>query len=256
MVHAMSRDLVAEIHEGLLRAGPARLRFTRKALQMIPKLRTPRILDVGCGEGGPALEFAKLSKGEVIGLDIHQPSLDRLARRIEEAGLSDRVHVVNGSMLEMDFSDESFDIVWSEGSIHVIGFERGLDEWRRLIKPKGFLVVHEVTWPRREPPQELCEHWRGRYRGIRTASEYIDAVPTYGYELVGHFMLPENVWWIEYFGPLEKRILALREKYAGDCEALVVLDREEREVGLFKKYSAWYGSGFLVMRKVRRGSAA
>jgi ubiquinone/menaquinone biosynthesis C-methylase UbiE len=252
----MSRDIVAEIHEGLLRAGPTRLKFTRTAFHMIPKLHRPRILDVGCGEGGPTVELAKLSNGEVIGLDIHQPSLDRLAIRIEEARLSDRVHVVKGSMLKMDFPDESFDIIWSEGSIHIIGFERGLDEWRRFIKPKGFLVVHEGTWPRPEPPQELCEHWQGRYRGIGTASEYIDAISSRGYKLVGHFTLPENVWWVEYFSPLKERIRALREKYMEDCEALAVLDREEREVDMFKKYPGWYGSAFFVMQKVPRGASA
>jgi len=223
---------------------------------MIPTLRRPRILDVGCGEGGATLELAKPSNGEVTGLDIHQPSLERLARRIGEAGLSGRIHVVKGSMLEMDFPDESFDITWSEGSIHVIGFERGLHEWRRFIKPKGFLVVHEATWPRHEPPHELYEHWRGRYRGIRTVSGYVDAIPAYGYELVGHFTLPENVWWIEYFGPLEERILALREKHAGDGEALAVFDREEREVDLFKKYPKWYGSAFFVMQKAPGGASA
>jgi cyclopropane fatty-acyl-phospholipid synthase-like methyltransferase len=50
-------------------------------------LTRPRILDVGCGPGGPTLELARLSDGEIIGLDIHQPSLDKLSRRIEEAGL-------------------------------------------------------------------------------------------------------------------------------------------------------------------------
>jgi SAM-dependent methyltransferase len=252
----MSRDLAAEIHEGLLRAGPGRLKFTRKAFQMIPKLHRPRILDVGCGEGGPTLELAKLSNGEVVGLDIRQPSLDRLAIRIEEAGLADHVHVVKGSMLKMDFPDESFDIIWSEGSIHIIGFERGLDEWRRFIKPTGFLVVHEGVWPRPDPPQELVELWQGTYRGIGTASAYIDAIPTYGYELVGHFTLPEDMWWVEYFNPLRERILALREKYAGDCEALAVFEREEREIDSFKKYPGWYNSAFFVMRKVSRGASA
>jgi len=158
----MPRDIVAEVHEGSLGAGPTRLEYTRKAFRMIPRLDKPRILDVGCGEGGPTLELAKLSDGEVIGLDVHQPSLERLAKRIEEAGLSGRVRLVKGSLLAMDFPDESFDIIWSEGSIHIIGFEQGLDEWRRFIKPKGFLVVHEATWPRREPPQELQAHWQGR----------------------------------------------------------------------------------------------
>lgn len=38
---------------------------------------------------------------------------------------------MNCSMFEMPFTDESFDIIWAEGSIYLIGFERGLDEWRR-----------------------------------------------------------------------------------------------------------------------------
>jgi len=69
-----------------------------------------------------------LSQGEIIGIDIHQPSLDSLYRKIEDAGLSDRVAALNCSMLDMDFPDESFDIIWAEGSIWVVGFERGLKE--------------------------------------------------------------------------------------------------------------------------------
>ncbi len=251
----MSRDLVAEVHEGLSQADPARLAFTRKAFQMIPRLYKPRILDVGCGEGGPTLELAKLSDGEVIGQDIHPPSLDRLARAIEEAGLSDRVRAVCGSMFDLNFSDERFDIIWSEGSIHVIGFERGLDEWRQVIKSRGFWVVHAGTRPHGEPPPELRERGWGMNRGIRTAAEYTDTISTRGYELLGHFTLPENVWWIEYFGSLQERVLALRQKYAGNGEALAALDGEEREVELFKRYPDWCGSAFFVMQKTTRANS-
>jgi ubiquinone/menaquinone biosynthesis C-methylase UbiE len=250
----MIDDTTAEIYDGLMRAGPARLKFTREAFYMIPKLHRPRILDIGCGEGGPTLELAKMSDGEIIGLDIHQPSLDRLATRIEETGLSDRVQAVKGSMFEMDFRNESFDLIWSEGVIHIIGFARGLSEWRRFIKPRGFLVVHEATWPHSDPPQQLSAHWRGRYHGVGTASEYMAAISTCGYELVGYLKLPENVWWTEYFNPLRKRILALRDKYKGDCETLAVLAREEQEVDFFKKYPGWYRSAFFVMQKASDAS--
>jgi ubiquinone/menaquinone biosynthesis C-methylase UbiE len=216
---------------------------------MIPQLTHARILDVGCGLGGPTLELARLSDGEIIGLDIHQPSLDELSRRIEEAGLSARVRVVNCSLLEMDFPNEGFHIIWSEGSIHVIGFERGLEEWRRLIRPNGFLVVHDMIWLRPDPPQEILSYWRRVYPGIRTASEHIETILTYGYELIGHFPLPEELWWLDYYGPLEERVRELREKYAEDQEAMQTLDQEQREIDLFKKYSQWYGSAFFVMRK-------
>lgn len=159
-------------------------------------------------------------------------------------------------MLEMNFPDESFDIIWSEGSIHIIGFEKGLEEWRRFIRPNGFLVVHEMAWLRPNPPQEIVDHWRRVYPGMRTVSAYIEQIPIYGYELVGHFPLPEDVWWLDYYGPLEERIRELREKHAEDQTALRMLDEEQREVDLFKRYSQWYGSAFFVMRKRNRGRCA
>ena len=250
----MTQDIVAELHHGLGQENPIRLEYTRKAFRMLPKLDNPRILDVGCGRGEPTLELAKLSGGEVIGADIDQPALDELTRRIQQAGLSDRVCVLNCSMRAMDFPDESFEIIWAEGAVCIIGFEKGLKEWRRFLKPNGFLVVHEMTWLRPDPPQEIADHWRKIYPGIRTAPEYIQQVPHYGYELIGHFPLPEDTWWLAYYGPLQERIRDLREKHPEDHKARKVLDNQQREVDLFKKHSRWYGSAFYVMRKIAEGS--
>ena len=102
------------------------LKYTRKAFRMLPKLDNPRILDVGCGSGVPTMELARLTHGQIIGINIDQPALDKLTGKTIEAGLSDRVQVVNCSILDMAFSDESFDIIWSEGSIFMVGFKRGL----------------------------------------------------------------------------------------------------------------------------------
>ena len=209
----------------------------------------PRILDIGCGSGGPTLELARLSQGEIIGIDIHQPSLDRLSRKIEQAGLSDRVKAVNCSMFNMDFADESFDIIWSEGSIFIIGFETGLREWQRLLKPKGFMVIHEMAWLRPSPPREIYDYWKSYYPGIKTIPECLEQISGCGYDLIGHFALPEDAWWIEYYGPLERRIKELRAKYIGDPEALLILEKEQREIDISKKYHKWYGSAFFVMQK-------
>jgi SAM-dependent methyltransferase len=244
-----SDNIFFEIHRDLPGEGPGRDKYTRRAYQMLPGLEEPRILDVGCGPGGPTMELARLGQGQVIGLDIHQPYLDRLRRKIETAGLSDRVQVVNCSMLEMDFQNESFDNIWAEGSIFIIGFERGLKEWRRLIKPSGFLVVHEMAWLRPNPPDEVYDYWMEVYPGIRTIQENLIQISACGYRLIGHFTLPEDAWWVEYYDPLQIRIQELRRKYVGDLEALAVLDGEQREIDLFKKYKQWYGSVFFVMQK-------
>jgi len=61
--------------------------------------------------------------------------------------------------------------------------------------------------------------------------------------------LPEDAWWIEYYGPLEKRIKERRAKYIDQPEALSVLNKEQREIDMYKKIYEWYGSEFFVMQK-------
>jgi len=245
----MVKDVLFDIHQYSQREDSGRLRYTRRAFRMLPTLDRPRILDIGCGLGGPTLQLARLSQGNIIGIDVDTPSLDELTRRIKETGLSDRVRAVNCSMLDMDFPDESFDILWSEASIWVIGFERGLGEWRRFLSPSGFLVVHEMVWLQPDPPEEIREYWERTYSGIRTVGENVERVPACGYDLIGHFALPENTWWREYYGPLQERINELRREYAGDPEAIAVLDAEQEEVDLYRRNRKWYCSAFFVMQK-------
>ena len=245
----MSEDIYFEIHHDLPREGPGRDRYTRKAYHMLGRLESPRILDVGCGPGAPTVELARLSGGEVIGLDIRQPLLDQLAEKAEREGLSDRVKTLNRSMFDMDFPEQSFDVIWSEGSIYVIGFEKGLYEWRRLIKPRGFLAVHDVAWLNPDPPAEIRDYWKKSYPAILTIDESLERIPGLGYLHIGHFPLPEDAWWHEYYGPLQERINMLREKYAGRPRALEVLDREQEEIELYKKYCHWYGSAFFIMQR-------
>jgi SAM-dependent methyltransferase len=249
----MAPDIQRELHSDMSRGSPARLAFTRRAFQMLPDLDNPRILDVGCGQGGPTLELARLSGGFVTGLDIDQSALHELARRADEEGLSDRVQVVHGSMSDMEFADESFEIIWAEGSMHVLGFERALTEWRRFIRPRGFLVVHEMIWLRPDPPAEVVNCPELAYPGIRTVPEYIKQIPEHRYELVGHFALPEDFWLLDYFDPMMARLRELREKYADDPAAQRTLDREQRAADLYRQHSKWYGSVFLVMQKRERG---
>ena len=119
------------------------LKYTRKAFRMLPQMEKPRILDIGCGSGIPTIELARLSNGEITGIDIDQSALDKFKREIEKEQLSTRVQAECCSIFEMDFPDESFDIIWSEGSIYPLGFEKGLREWKRFLKPDGYMVIHD-----------------------------------------------------------------------------------------------------------------
>jgi ubiquinone/menaquinone biosynthesis C-methylase UbiE len=248
----MKKDIHRELYENLDYASPERLGYTRRAFRLLPHLRSPTILDVGCGRGGPTSELARLTDGRIIGIDIDRTALAEATRRLEREGLSQRVRLLHCSIHEMDFPSETFDIIWAEASIHIIGFEEGLDDWRKFLKRGGFLVVHEMAWLRRDPPDEIAAYWRGFFPGIRTVSECAAEIPRHGYNLCSHFALPEDFWWRDYFEPLERRIAEVRGKHGEDPDVAAQLDEEQQQVDLYKKYSKWFGSAFFIMEKCER----
>jgi len=204
------------------------LKYTRKAFRMIPKMERPSILDIGCGSGISTQELASLSRGKVIGIDIDQSALDRFTTRIGEAGLTDQIQVMNCSMFDMDFHNESFDIVWAEGSIYAIGFERGLREWKQLLKPGGSMVVHDE---------------QGNIK------EKLGQISDCGYQLLGYFTLGKETWWAEYFAPLEKLVNETRSKYPYDQCVLEEIQQAQAELNMYRKYPECNSSVCFVMKK-------
>jgi len=202
--------------------------YTRKAFLMLPELAKPRILDIGCGSGIPTIELAKLSKGEIIGIDIKQSDLDRLNNKIKAEGLTNRVTTTKCSLFEIDFPDESFDIVWAEGVIAIIGFERGLKEWRRLLKANGFLVIHD---------------------DIKNKDKKLNMITRCGYKLLNHFSLPDNAWWEDYYSPLGEKVKKLTQKYRNNPGALKKLREYQNEVERAKNTTI-LNSIFFIIQKV------
>jgi ubiquinone/menaquinone biosynthesis C-methylase UbiE len=205
------------------------LQYTRQAFQVLQKKSKPRILDIGCGSGVPTLELAKLSGGEVIGIDIDKAQLERLKIRIEKAGLQHRVKTFNRSMLNLEFSDNFFDIIWAEGSIAVIGFEKGLREWGRTLKTGGYLVVHD---------------------DMGNLEEKTILIPRCGYTLIHHFILGSDEWWKNYYAPLEKKINEIKEQYVSSKGIEELLGGDQREIDGFGKNPERYRSVFFILSKL------
>jgi ubiquinone/menaquinone biosynthesis C-methylase UbiE len=209
----------------------------------------PRLLDIGCGPGMQTLELARISAGSILAIDTHQPFLEALNRRASREGLAERITPLNQSMFALDFEPGSFDAIWSEGAIYIIGFEKGLQEWQPFLKKGGYLAVTELSWLKPDPPAEVKTFWQENYPHIQTREENLVLLQKTGYHEVGHFTLPNSAWWQNYYTPLEKRIATLTEQYRDNDEALAFLDISQREIDLYRKFSEWYGYVFYVMQK-------
>ncbi len=241
-------DLFFEIHHDLPREAPGSDACTARALSMtLPLPRDPHILDIGCGPGAQTLVLAKQTGGHVTAIDTHQPFLDDLKRRAERAHLASRIHPQHGDMTALEIGEASFDLIWSEGAIYIMGFREGLQAWRRFLKPGGALAVTEAAWLVDDPPDEARRFWQAAYPAMKHVEENIAILQEAGYSHVGHFTLPESAWWDDYYTPVEHRIAALRKQYQDDAEALAILDEEQREIDLYRKFSPSYGYVFYIM---------
>lgn len=239
-----------EVHQDLPREGPGGSESTRKAFDLVrPHLpEKPRILDIACGPGAQTLELARLSDGPITAIDTHAPFLRQLEKSAAQTRLAERIRIREMSMFKLSFEPGSFDLVWSEGAIFIIGFEDGLKTWRPLLAPGGCLAITEASWLRPDIPDELRAWWEGEYPDIRPVAVNLERIARQGWRLLGHFTLPASDWWDDYYAPIQGRLDMLRAKYAGNADAQAAFNLHELEIEMFRKYSAYYSYEFYVLQ--------
>ncbi len=238
-----------ELYEGLPRQGPGSDEATLAALSMVPGLPAkPDILDIGCGTGKQTLVLARVSGGLITAVDSHRPFLNELGRRAAEEGLSGRVRTLCSDMRSLPFAPNSFDLIWSEGAIYVMGFKEGLSAWKRLLRPGGSIALTELAWLVDEPPEEARAFWAECYPAMKTVDGNVCLIREAGYEPVGELTLPESAWWEDYYLMMEKRISVLRKTYTNDRAVQDGLDLVEKEMGVYRRCSHSYGYVFFIMR--------
>jgi ubiquinone/menaquinone biosynthesis C-methylase UbiE len=243
----MDWEIFFDIHKDLPREGSGRDEYTEQAYKMIPAIDHPKILDIGCGPGLQTIKLAKLSNGHITAIDIHQSFLEQLKQNIKHEKLTERITPRNLSMTTMDFPEETFDIIWSEGSIFIMGFEQGLKEWKKFLKKPGYIAVHEMAWLKDNPPQEIIDFWNQQYPAITTIEKNIEIIRQYGYHLIGNFPLPDDAWWEFYYDPLQQRLKKLQTKYKDNPQGMELIKDHQLEIDLYKKYHEWYGSAFYII---------
>jgi len=245
-------EIFFDLYEGLPRQGPGNRACAENALGLCRDLPpVPAVLDLGCGVGGQTLHLVALLPGALItAIDSHAPSIKRLRTMVADRGLSDRVRPLVGDMAKPEMPPDSIDLVWSEGALYNIGIEKALRVCYGLLRPGGYLAFTDAVWRRENPPAEVKASFDLDYPTMGRVSDVIAAIDRTGFLLVDHFTLPDAAWWDDFYTPMERRIEALRGKYAGDTEVLAVLDQLAQEPELHRRYSDYYAYEFFVARRV------
>ena len=245
-------ELLIDLHKHANRQGPGGDKETKKAiaLAMLDKTKQLRIADIGCGTGASASFLAKQLNAQVTAVDFLPEFIDVLKETSKVQGLDNKINPLVCSMDELPFSNEEYDVIWSEGAIYNMGFEQGIKEWRRFLKLGGMLVVSEITWSTNNRPHELQAHWEKEYPEIDTASSKVKALENNGYSPIAYFLLPEHCWLDNYYRPMQRSFGDFLKRNGNSEEAQAIVSSEEYEIALYEKYKQYYSYGVYIATKM------
>lgn len=178
-------DLVADAYQALAEPGaPGANHYSPEQLAELPEgarlwalgvgnpvrhaaLRPgDRVVDLGCGAGIDSLLAARMvgPAGAVTGIDFLQDMVERACTFAKEAGLGN-VEFLRGYMEALPLSDESADVVISNGAINLTPRKsRVLAEAFRVLVPGGHMTVCDLVVQEKKLPSEILTHpsaWAG-----------------------------------------------------------------------------------------------
>lgn len=243
-------EVFFDIHNGLPREGPGSCQSTQIAFSLARKLpKSPKILDIGCGPGAQTICLAQITDGAIVAVDNRLSFIDQLKASSAKMGFNDRISPLIADMNNLPFQNDSFDLIWAEGSIFIIGVATGLRKWRPLMKRNATIAFTHVAWIKEDISVEIDEFWKGAYPEIESINANVKTIEEAGFRMSDHFILSESDWWSEYYNPILSKLPALKEKYYRDSEALELIQMEEKEIEMYRRYSDFYGYVFFVAEK-------
>jgi ubiquinone/menaquinone biosynthesis C-methylase UbiE len=251
-IHEFDLNIIYDYFQNTVRQGPGSPEITLKALSFIDGLTAEsKIADIGCGTGGQTVVLAQNTDSEIIGVDLFPEFIQQFNQNIQNQNLTGRVQGITGDMKDLPFTEGELDLIWSEGAIYNIGFERGLREWRKYLKTGGYMAVTENTWFTQERPTEIEDFWQEAYPEIDTISCKVAQMEKAGYLPVATFVVPESCWTYYYEVQHPQMQESLLEKYKGNKSAEEFIAYQQYEAELYRKYKEYYGYVFYIGKRIK-----
>ena len=123
--------------------------WRRRCVRIVRQLDPSSVLDLATGTGDLAIALAKaVPAARITGGDLSEGMLSQACKKAEAEGAQDRIVFQTADALDLPFPDNSFDaITIAFGVRNFEHLERGYAEMLRILRPRGTLLVLELTPP-------------------------------------------------------------------------------------------------------------
>lgn len=172
-----------------------------------------RVLDVGCGVGGPAREIARFAGVQIVGVNNNAYQVDRANRYTAKAELQDQLSFVKGDFMKLkeQFGENSFDAVYAiEATCHAPSWEGVYGEILSVLKPGGVFGLYEWcmtdSYDPSNPEHRKIAHGIELGDGIpemRSIAQARTALKTVGFQIEYETDLADQGDKIPWYYPLE-----------------------------------------------------
>jgi SAM-dependent methyltransferase len=173
-----------------------RLRLERNEIDLAC-LPEQEVLDAGCGGGRYTVAWRLLGAKRAVGVDISRIGLAGARRRVGESGI-DGVSFRQGSVLDLPFPNDTFDLVFSNGVLHhTVDWKKGIAELVRVLKPdgRGWLYLIEspggLFWSVIEALRELMKDEDREF--ARATLQMLGVPDNRIFYMLDHVMAPINM---------------------------------------------------------------
>jgi demethylmenaquinone methyltransferase/2-methoxy-6-polyprenyl-1,4-benzoquinol methylase len=118
-----------------------------KSLEPVLARSEAQILDLCCGTGDVLLDLERVGRARVLGADFCHPMLVTAQKKATLKGYP--AEIFEADALHLPLSESSLDAISiAFGFRNLTGYAEGLEEFRRVLKPRGVLAILEFSHPR------------------------------------------------------------------------------------------------------------
>jgi len=154
-----------------------------------------KVLDAGCGVGGPARNISRFSGAKVTGLNINEYQINKATDLTKNAGLTDLCDFVKGDFSDIPLANNTYDAAYAiEATCHSLDRTKTFSEISRVLKPGGVFAGYEWCLTPKYDSKD-AEHQRVKFgimkgnglHDISSEQDVIDALKAAGFEVIEAF---------------------------------------------------------------------
>jgi len=216
---------------------PEKIRHVGELLRLGPQ---SRVLDVACGMGGPAMLLASTFGCTIVGVERSPDFVTWGRERIEAAGLSGRVEIVEGDASAYPLEPAAWDAALCLGATFVFDDLPGtVAALMPTVKTGGYLAIGEPFWKEWPLPRDVDD------MGYVPLEETVERFTARGLALTGLVAASVDDW--DRYESLHWRAL---EEYLAENDDAEIRERHERARADYLRYERrLLGWGIFVGRK-------